>query len=124
MEDFSTAVERFIQSTKTGDFVTNLHTIYKQIQGSSADDLVATMHTLIAMEKANRAANFNTAKGVAMETQLQNMKQACSSRAAQIVYSDKQSGWIGPVFLGLNESDYDKADGRDSVAMAVSSMAK
>ncbi len=122
MNDFSQAVERFVQSTSGNDFITNLHTIYKQIQASSADDVIATFNTLGAMSKANEA-NIGQQGGrqyIALKQQIEEMQKACASRVAQLVRMDKKGNrWLGELFKSMSHTDLSSSNGRGIVQDAL-----
>ena len=121
MKDFSQAVERFVQSTNNGDFVTNLHTIYKQIQASSPDDVIATFNTLSAMKRASLHSNSLGSKGnVAVNAQIDEMQKACVGRAVQLVLMDKRAnGWIGKIFDSMTLMDLNVSNGRQLIKAVI-----
>lgn len=115
MNDFSQAVERFVQSTSNGDFVTNLHTIYKQIQVSNSDEVLATFNTLSAMKKASLHSNsLGSRENVAVNAQIDEMQKACVARVTQLVLMDKKSnGWLAKLFENMTLSDLNIGNGRE-----------
>ncbi len=118
MNDFSQAVERFVQSTSGNDFITNLHTIYKQIQASSPNEVIATFNTLGAIAKANEAniLSLGAQKYSATKKQIEEMQKACASRVAQLVLMDKKTnGWIGKLFDSMTNFDLNINNGRELI---------